>query len=102
MLSEKVVNERPKVIVRVSNMTKSMKQDAINITKTAFIKFHGYSKKSRSLIAKYIRYQFDYLHQPSWQCVLGRDYALSINSDNEKRIILDVDKVAILIFKGKC
>jgi hypothetical protein len=53
-------------------------------------------------MAKYIRYQYEQLHQPAWQCILGKDYALSINSENGKRIILDVDKVAVLIFKGTC
>jgi dynein light chain LC8-type len=83
-------------------MTESMKEDAIRITKQAFIKFNGYSTKSRSSMAKYIRYQYEQLHQPAWQCILGKDYALGINSENGKRIILDVDKVAILIFKGTC
>jgi hypothetical protein len=94
--------EPPNVVVRVSNMTEKMKQDAISISKQAFIKYDGYSKTSRSSIALYIRSKFDQLHQPSWQCILGKDYALSITSENEKRIILDVDKIAVLIFKGKC
>ena len=93
---------QPNVIVRVSNMTESMKQDAIRITKQAFVKFNGYSDKSRSSLAQYIRTQFDHLHSPSWQCILGKDFALSINSANEKRIILDIGKIAILLFKGKC
>jgi len=103
IISVENANTRPpNIIVRASNMTESMKQDAIRITKQAFIKFDGYSTKSRSSMAQYIRYQFEQLHQPAWQCILGKDYALSINSENEKRIILDVDKVSVLIFKGKC
>jgi dynein light chain LC8-type len=94
--------QQPNVVVRISNMTESMKQDAIRITKQGFIKFNGYTPKSRSSLAQYIRYEFDQLHRPSWQCIIGKDYALSITSENEKRIILDVDKVAVLIFKGKC
>lgn len=90
------------VIVKANNMTESMKQDAIRITKQAFIKFDGYSTKSRSTMAQYIRYQFDQLHKPTWQCILGRDFALSIISENEKRIILEVGRVSVLIFKGKC
>ncbi|CAF1327915.1 unnamed protein product [Adineta steineri] len=93
---------QPNVIVRVSNMTESMKQDAVRITKQAFIKFNGYSEKSRSTLAKYIRFEFDKLYTPSWQCILGKDFALSITTENQKRIILDVGKVAVLIFKGKC
>jgi hypothetical protein len=97
------VNTRQSTVtVRVSNMTESMKQDAIRISKQAFSKYNGYSKNSRSSIAQYIRNQFDQLHTPSWQCILGLDYALSITSENEKRIVLDVGKVAVLIFKGKC
>ncbi|CAF1126364.1 unnamed protein product [Adineta ricciae] len=92
----------PNVVVRISNMTESMNTDAVRITKLAFTKFNGYSLKSRAALAKYIRYQFDQLHSPSWQCILGKDFALSITSDDEKRIILDVGKVAVLIFKGKC
>ncbi len=103
LLSVKGNNTRqPNVVVRISNMTESMKQDAIRITKQGFIKFNGYTPKSRSSLAQYIRYEFDQLHRPSWQCIIGKDYALSITSENEKRIILDVDKVAVLIFKGKC
>jgi len=94
--------QQPNVVVRISNMTESMKQDAIRIAKQGFIKFNGYTTKSRSSLAQYIRYQFEQLHQPSWQCILGKDYALAITSENEKRIILDVDKIAVLIFKGKC
>lgn len=89
-------------IVRVSNMTKPMEADAIRVCKQAFEKFHGYSKTSRSSIANFIRREFDRLHGSTWQCILGFDYALSITSENEKRIILDIGKVAILIFKGKC
>ncbi len=103
LISVESTNTRqPNVLVRISNMTESMKEDAIRITKQAFIKFNGYSTKSRSSMANYIRYQFEQLHQPAWQCILGKDYALGINSENGKRIILDVDKVAILIFKGTC
>ncbi len=90
------------VKVRVSNMTEPMKQDAIRITKQAFDKFNGYSIKSRSTIAQYITFQFNKLHQPTWQCIIGPDYGMSITSENEKRIILDVQKIAIVIFKGKC
>jgi hypothetical protein len=58
-----------------------------------FIKFDGYSAQS-------IRHQLD---SPSYGNVfLPKDYALRITTENEKRIILDVDKVAVLIFKGKC
>ncbi len=93
---------QPNIIVRASNMTESMKQNAIRITKEAFIKFNGYSNQNRSSLTQYIRYQFDKSHQPSWQCIIGKDYALSITSENEKRIIMDIEKVSILIFKGKC
>lgn len=90
------------VVVRISNMTESMQQDAIRITKQAFVKFNGYSNKSRAPLAQYITYQMSQLHQSPWQCILGRDYGLSITTENEKRIILDVGNIAVLIFKGKC
>ena len=90
------------VIVRISNMTVSMQQDAIRITKQAFTKFNGYSTKSRAPMAQYITYQMSQLHQSPWQCIIGKDYGLSITTENEKRIILDVGNIAILIFKGKC
>lgn len=93
---------QPNVVVRISNMTESMQQDAIRLTKQAFIKFNGYSTKSRSSMAQYLTYQMSQLHQSPWQCILGRDYGLSITSENEKRIILDVGNIAILLFKGKC
>ncbi|CAF1236122.1 unnamed protein product [Rotaria sordida] len=102
LLIKDVHTQQSDVTVRISNMTQSMTQDAIRITKEAFIKFNGYTVKSRSSIAKYIHYQFDHLHKPSWQCIIGRDFALSIASENEKRIILDVGKITVLIFKGKC
>ncbi len=64
LLSVKGNNTRqPNVTVRISNMTESMKQDAIRITKQGFIKFNGYTTKSRSSLAQYIRYEFDQLHQ---------------------------------------
>ena len=88
--------------VRVSNMSQPMEKDAISITDKAFEKYHGYSKTSRSSIAQYIRHQFDQRHGPSWQCLLGLDYALSISSANQRRILLDVGKVTVLIFQGKC
>ena len=96
------VRSHSNAIVRVSNMTEAMQQDAIRISKQAFDKFHGYSKANRSSMAQYIRFQFDQLHGPTWQCILGMDYALSIISENGKRIILDIGKVSVLIFKGKC
>lgn len=89
-------------IVRATNVTQAMEKDAVRICKTAFEKFGGYSKTTRASMAQAIRQQFDRLHGPSWQCILGLDYALSITSENERRILLDVDKVSILIFKGKC
>ena len=95
-------NQSVNPIVRASNMTKSMQVDAIRISKEAFEKFHGYSKNSRSSITQYIRSKLDHQHGPSWQCIIGLDYALSITSENERRIIVDIGKVSILIFKGKC
>ncbi len=98
----KHANTQPNVVVRVSNMTESMKQDVIRITKQAFVKFNGYSSKSRSSLAQYITHQLNQLYQPTWQCILGKDYGLSIVSENERRIIIDVGNIAVLIFKGKC
>lgn len=90
------------VVVRISNMTESMQQDAVRITKQAFAKFNGYSTKSRAPLAQYITYQMSQLHQSPWQCIIGKDYGLSITSENEKRIIIDVGNIAVLIFKSKC
>lgn len=89
-------------IIRISNMTKPMEATVVRICKEAFARFNGYSKNSRSSIALQIRSQLDRNYGPQWQCILGLDYALSIVSEDEKRIILDLGKVAILIFKGKC
>ena len=83
-------------------MTESMQQDAVRLTKQTFAKFNGYSSKSRSSMAQYLTYQMSQLHQSPWQCIIGRDYGLSITSENEKRIILDVGNIAVLLFKGKC
>lgn len=90
------------VVVRISNMTESMNNDAIRLTKQAFVTFNGYSSKSRANLTSYIRWQFEKRYPPSWQCIIGRDFALSIASENERRVILDVGKVAVLLFQGKC
>ena len=63
------MDKERKAIIKNSDMTEDMQQDAINVA-TKAIDSYNIEKD----IACYIKKEFDRKHNPTWHCVVGRNF----------------------------
>ena len=75
------MDKERKAIIKNSDMTEDMQQDAINVA-TKAIDSYNIEKD----IACYIKKEFDRKHNPTWHCVVGRNFYLG--------------QIAVLLFKS--
>ena len=84
-----------KVIIKNSDMTEDMQQDAINIATKAF---NAYSIERD--IACCIKKEFDKKHNPTWHCVVGSDFGSYVTYETNKFIYFYLGEIAVLLFKS--
>ena len=63
------MDKERKAIIKNSDMTEDMQQDAINVA-TKAIDSYNIEKD----IACYIKKEFDRKHNPTWHCIVGRNF----------------------------
>ena len=68
-LNKNMVDKERKAIIKNSDMTEDMQQDAINVA-TKAIESYNIEKD----IACYIKKEFDRKHNPTWHCIVGRNF----------------------------
>ena len=79
------MDKERKAIIKNSDMTEDMQQDAINVA-TKAIDSYNIEKD----IACYIKKEFDRKHNPTWHCVVGRNFG--------SYYYLNLDKYKIIMF----
>ncbi|KAF8571434.1 hypothetical protein P879_02505 [Paragonimus westermani] len=84
-----------KVVVKNADMSEDMQQDAAECCVTALEKY-----TIEKDVAAYIKKEFDKLHNPTWHCVVGRNFGSYVTHETKHFIYLYVGQVAVLLFKS--
>lgn len=72
-----------------------MQQDAIDCANVALEKFN-----IEKDIAAYIKKEFDKKYNPTWHCVVGRNFGSYVTHETKHFIYFYMGQVAILLFKS--
>ena len=93
-LKEMSTAER-KAVVKHADMNEEMQQDAIDCANVALEKFN-----IEKDIAAYIKKEFDKKYNPTWHCVVGRNFGSYVTHETKHFIYFYMGQVAILLFKS--
>ncbi len=63
------MGEHGKAVVKNADMPDQMQQDAVDCAKNAMDSFHVEKD-----IAAHIKKEFDKKHNPTWHCIVGRNF----------------------------
>jgi dynein light chain LC8-type len=90
-----MADKERKAIVKNSDMTEDMQQDAINVA-TKAIDSYNIEKD----IACYIKKEFDRKHNPTWHCIVGRNFGSYVTHETKHFIYFYLGQIAVLLFKS--
>lgn len=76
-------------------MNEEYQQDAIDCANVALEKFN-----IEKDIAAYIKKEFDKKYNPTWHCVVGRNFGSYVTHETKHFIYFYMGQVAILLFKS--
>ncbi|TPP43539.1 Dynein light chain type 1 family protein [Leishmania donovani] len=80
--------------VKNADMPEDMQADAIEVTLQAMEKFN-----IEKDIAAYIKKEFDKKYQPTWHCIVGRNFGSFVTHDTHCFLYFYLGQVAVLLFK---
>ena len=78
-----------------ADMTEDMQQDAIDISTQALEKYN-----IEKDIAAFIKKEFDKKYNPTWHCIVGRNFGSYVTHETKHFIYFYLGQVAILLFKS--
>lgn len=84
-----------KAIVKASDMTEDMQHAAIETATQAIEKFN-----IEKDIAAYIKKEFDKKYNPTWHCVVGRNFGSFVTHESKGFIYFYLGQIAILLWKS--
>jgi dynein light chain LC8-type len=84
-----------KAIVKNADMAEDMQQDAIDCAAQAMEKYN-----IEKDIAAYIKKEFDKKYNPTWHCIVGRNFGSYVTHETKHFIYFYLGQVAILLFKS--
>ncbi len=84
-----------KAVVKNADMSEDMQQDAIDISTQALEKFN-----IEKDIAAFIKKEFDKKYNPTWHCIVGRNFGSYVPHETKHFIYFYLGQVAILLFKS--
>ncbi len=83
---------QPKLVKQ--DITEDLKKKAYDL---AFESISKYSVERD--MANYIKSKFDEEYTPEWQCVVGKDFAVSLTHESENFIFFSIENTYFLLFK---
>ena len=84
-----------KAVIKHADMNEEMQQDAIDCANVALEKFN-----IEKDIAAYIKKEFDKNYNPTWHCVVGRNFGSYVTHETKHFIYFYMGQVAVLLFKS--
>ncbi|CAH2295337.1 dynein light chain 2, cytoplasmic [Pelobates cultripes] len=84
-----------KAVIKNADMSEEMQQDAVECATQALEKFN-----IEKDIAAYIKKEFDRKYNPTWHCIVGRNFGSYVTHETKHFIYFYLGQVAILLFKS--
>lgn len=84
-----------KPVIKNTDMSKEMQQDAVDCATRAFDEF-----EIEKDIAAYIKKEFDLKYNPTWHCVVGRNFGSYVTHEPRHFTYFYLGQVAILLFRS--
>ncbi|CAH8467566.1 unnamed protein product [Schistosoma margrebowiei] len=84
-----------KAVIKNADMSNEMQEDAIHIAAGALDK-HDLEKD----IAANIKKEFDRKYNPTWHCIVGRNFGSYVTHETHNFIYFYLDDRAFLLFKS--
>ena len=83
-------------VIKNADMSEEMQLDAVDCASQALERY-GIVKD----IAAYIKKKFDKKYNPTWHCIVGRNFGSYVTHETKNFIYFYVGQVAILLFKSE-
>mmetsp|Transcript_51889 Transcript_51889/g.82778 ORF Transcript_51889/g.82778 Transcript_51889/m.82778 type:complete len:93 (+) Transcript_51889:171-449(+) len=87
--------QRNKAVVKVSDMNEDMQVEAVDVASQAMEKF-----SVEKDVAAYIKKEFDKKHNPTWHCIVGRNFGSYVTHETKHFVYFYVGQMAVLLFKS--
>merc|ERR1712142_747005 len=84
-----------KAVIKNADMSEEMQQDAVDCATQALEKYN-----IEKDIAAYIKKEFDKKYDPTWHCIVGRNFGSYVTHETRHFIYFYLGQVAILLFKS--
>ena len=84
-----------KAVIKNADMSEDMQQDAVDCATQALEKYN-----IEKDIAAFIKKEFDKKYNPTWHCIVGRNFGMYVTYDEKHFIHFCQDQLAILLFKS--
>lgn len=99
-----------KAVIKNADMSEEMQQEAIECATQALEKWvvfvcfsfviYVFRYNIEKDIAAYIKKEFDKKYNPTWHCIVGRNYGSYVTHETKHFIYFYLGQVAILLFKS--
>ena len=93
-MTTKNVGER-KAVIKNADMSEDLQQDAVDCATQAMEKYN-----IEKDIAAYIKKEFDKKHNPTWHCIVGRNFGCDVTHETRHFIYFYLGQLAVLLFKS--
>ena len=84
-----------KAVIKNADMSEDMQQDAVDCASQALDQFN-----IEKDIAAFIKKEFDKKYNPTWHCIVGRNFGSYVTHETKHFIYFYLGQVAILLFKS--
>ena len=84
-----------KAVIKNADMSEDMQQDAVEVATQAMEKFN-----IEKDIAAYVKKEFDKKYNPTWHCIVGRNFGSYVTHETKHFIYFYLGQVAVLLFKS--
>jgi len=84
-----------KAVIKNADMPEEMQSDATECAKQALDKYN-----IEKDIAAFIKKEFDKKYNPTWHCIVGRNFGSYVTHETKHFIYFYMGQVAILLFKS--
>ena len=84
-----------KAVIKNADMSEDMQQDAVDCAASGLEKY-SIGKD----VAAYIKKEFDKKYQPTWHCVVGRNFGSYVTHETGHFIYFYIGHIAILLFRS--
>uniref|UniRef100_A0A914LJ02 Dynein light chain n=1 Tax=Meloidogyne incognita TaxID=6306 RepID=A0A914LJ02_MELIC len=96
-----------KAVIKNADMTEEMQTEAIDCATQAlesnekkFFEILNFRYNIEKDIAAYIKKEFDKKFNPTWHCIVGRNFGSYVTHETKHFIYFYLGQVAILLFKS--